>query len=193
MRLRQQIERALKLEFPYFDCTLENKGTLAAVLLFVSHDEHLLLTKRTESVETHKGQIAFPGGRMDLGETDPRVTATREALEEVGLESSHIDIVGELPLLPVYASSHLIHPVVAIGKSKSHEMELTAQVSETAEIFWVPLEFFLSERTYRTEEREWKGHAYTTHVYQWNQHEIWGATAIMIKNFCDRIQKASNI
>lgn len=193
MRLRERLERALRVEIPYFDRNLEIRGTPAAVLLFVSPDEHVLLTKRTDTVETHKGQIAFPGGRMNPGETDPRVTAQREALEEVGLESSHIDIVGELPVLPVYASSHLIHPVVAIGKSKHHELALTAQASETAEIFWVPLEFFLTERTYRTEQREWKGQAYTTHVYQWNQHEIWGATAIMIKNFCDRIQRASNV
>lgn len=193
MLQRDQLKRALSLSLPYFDRDLEVRGTLAAVLVFVSRDGHLLLTKRADSVETHKGQIAFPGGRMEPGETDPRITAKREALEEVGLESSHIEIVGELPLLPVYASAHVITPVVAIGKSLHHEFELTAQVAETAEIFWVPLEFFLSEERYRTEKREHKGQSYTTHVYQWNQYEIWGATAIMIKNFCDRIKQASNL
>lgn len=192
MSLKEKLVRAVGANIPYFDRELDTSGTPASVLIYLSLDEHVLLTKRTETVESHKGQIAFPGGRKDPEDLDSRATALREANEEVGLSPSAIEVVGELPLFPLHASNHLVHPVVALGNAKHFEIELTPQASEIAEIFWVPLSFFIEENYYKTEQRFFRGEPFTSHVYRWNDHEIWGATAIMLKNFSDRIKRVSN-
>lgn len=189
--LKDRIRTALQFDLPYFDRELNIPGKPAAVLILISEDEKVLLTRRTDTVETHKGQIAFPGGKMDPGEVEPVQTALREAWEEVGLPRERVEILGEMPPLPVYASHHIVNPVIGSLRALHHEVTLLPQEKETAEIFWVPLKFFLEEKLYSREEREHQGFKYQTHVYQWEHHEIWGATAIMIKNFCDRLKRVA--
>src|SRR5688572_13000108 len=85
--------------FLEIDLTEETRLKCAAVLVpLVWHDDqwHLLFTRRTDIVESHKGQVSFPGGACDEGETTPEQTALREADEEIGLQANDIKVLGRL-------------------------------------------------------------------------------------------------
>ena len=145
----------------------------------------VLLTQRTESLSTHGGQISFPGGRIDAGET-PLEAALREAQEETGLEPKYIEPLGYLDGY-LTVTGYFIVPVVA---RILPGFTFTRQAEEVDEIFDVPLGFLLDEKNRETQTREWNGMTRRYYVYPYGQRYIWGATAGMIKNFSDRFQYA---
>src|SRR5574339_1162087 len=103
-QISQYLQNALKDEpasdgFSEIDLTEETRLKCAGVLVpLVWHDQewHLLFTRRTDKVESHKGQVSFPGGACDEGETTPEQTALREAEEEIGLDSGNVKILGRM-------------------------------------------------------------------------------------------------
>lgn len=158
----------------------------AAVLIpiFPSRDElSLLLTVRTHEVETHKGQISFPGGMQDETDKDFIHTALREAREELHIEENAVEILG---MLDDHATptNFIITPVVGYLKEKP---SYTANPSEVAEVLEVPLSFFMNQNAARTEQREVRGKKTTVWHFQYGAHDIWGATARMIKNLMEVI------
>jgi 8-oxo-dGTP pyrophosphatase MutT (NUDIX family) len=155
--------------------------TPAAVLvpLFESEDGlSIILTKRTDSVDTHKGQIAFPGGMKDETDVDLTATALRETQEELGIDSMHIDVLGTLDEHPV-PSGFIITPVVAF---LDHIPKITPHSAEVAEVFDIPLSFFANDNHCRMEEREFRGVVRKVWFYSFGKHTIWGATAAIIRN-----------
>ena len=150
------------------------------------HDQPtVLLTQRTARMPTHSGQIAFPGGKSDLSDTDAAATALREAHEEVGLEAEFVQVLGQLPTY-VTGSAFVITPVVALVHPG---FTLVANPVEVSDIFEVPLEFLMNPSNHRRHEVTWRD---TTR--QWfsmpyydldtgKEHFIWGATAGMLRNF----------
>lgn len=154
--------------------------TRAAVLLpLVARSESfdLLLTKRTEMVETHKGQVSFPGGMVDSADADIIQTALRETQEELGLAPSAVEAVGLLDDIAT-PTRFVITPVVGIV----HRLPcLSPNRAEVAEVFCVPLEFFMRPDTGRSEVREVAGRTYEVWFYQYDTHLIWGATATIIR------------
>ncbi len=162
---------------------------LAAVLIpLVMRDElMLLLTERGVNLSTHSGQIAFPGGRTDDSDTDAVHTALREADEEIGLPSGHVEILGTLPIY-VTGSAFIITPVVALVKPGFH---LQPNPAEVADVFEVPLRFLMSPANHRRHvfesegsQREWLSMAYTSDAPDLpKERYIWGATAAMLRNF----------
>jgi 8-oxo-dGTP pyrophosphatase MutT (NUDIX family) len=160
----------------------------AAVLipLFKKNGEyHVLLTRRTDKVRHHKGQISFPGGRQDQGE-DFLATALREAKEEMGIEAKDVRILGELDDMCTVASDFCIAPFVGLipypypFKINRHEIE---------EIIEVPLSVFLDETKFREEFRSRNGEPVPVYFYQYDEHTIWGATARILKQLMDLISK----
>ena len=158
----------------------------AAVLipLFEKNGEyHVLLTRRTERVSHHKGQISFPGGRQDHGE-DLLATALREAKEEMGIEEKDVCILGELDDMCTFSSDFCIAPFVGLipypypFKINRHEIE---------EILEVPLSVFLDESKFREELRSRNGELVPVYFYEHDAHTIWGATARMLKQLTDLI------
>lgn len=138
---------------------------------------HLLFTKRTELVETHKGQVSFPGGVMDPDDGDIVHTALREAWEEIGIPSSAIHVAGLLDDLPT-PTGFVITPVVGILEKLP---ALSPNAAEVAEVFQVPLSFFLDPRNGRSEVREFLGKQRDVWYFQSGSHTIWGATAMIVQ------------
>lgn len=161
----------------------------AAVLVPIVHHEEgptVLLTKRTDHLSKHPGQVSFPGGAVDSTDEDAVHTALRETWEEIGLESSFIQVVGRLDGYRTGTGFEIV-PVVALVKPG---FTLQLQQDEVAEAFEVPLSFLLDRSNHKRESAMWQGierHYYAMPYKGWN---IWGATAAMLVNLCDVLEAA---
>lgn len=136
----------------------------------------VLLTKRSAGLRNHGGEISFPGGRIDPGET-PVETALREALEEVALRPGAVHVVGQLGHLSTVVSRSYIVPVVGTLVERP---ELVPHEIEVERIIWVPLSMLADQRTYR---EEWWGTPPLDRrmfFFDLDDETIWGATAHML-------------
>lgn len=155
------------------------------VPLIVTEDGFdLLFTKRTDIVETHKGQVSFPGGMVDEADAGIVETALREALEEIGLNPEQVTVACLLDDLAT-PTGFVITPVVGIIRSLP---PLRPNEAEVAEVFRVSLEFFADPAHERTEQRNISGKSHTMHFYDHDPHVIWGATAMIIRRLLKRLQ-----
>ena len=156
----------------------------AAVLVAITDraEPGLIFTTRRDDLRTHAGQVAFPGGRIDAGET-PVQAALREAEEELGIDPKQVMLVGEAdPYRTV--TGYCVTPIVGLVPP---DMELTPNPAEVAGWFEAPLDFVLDPANQRRMSAEFRGR--TRHYFQidWNDHRIWGATAAMLVNWARRI------
>ena len=142
---------------------------------------YVLLTRRTETVRSHKGQISFPGGRQDEGE-DLRTTALREAREEVGIQEKDVRILGELDDMCTVSSDFCISPFVGLIP---HPYPFIVNRQEIAEILEVPLSALLDESKFRQELTERNGQPYHLCFYEHGKHVIWGATARILRQLME--------
>ena len=143
----------------------------------------LLFTKRTDAVETHKSQISFPGGMVDSEDVDIVQTALREAEEELGLPPSAVETLGMLDDLPT-PTGFVITPVIGIVETLP---PLKLNPAEVAEVLQVPLEFFMDGRNGRSELREFRGKRFEVWFYQFGEHLIWGATAMITRSLLKKL------
>lgn len=136
----------------------------------------VLLTQRTAHLNDHAGQISFPGGRVDEGDVDRVHTALREAEEEIGLPRDRVEILGTLPDYDIMTGFR-VTPVVGWVTSP---FGLRTDAFEVADVFEVPLAFFLDPANHQRHSRV-VGEV-TRHYYAmpWNDRHIWGATAGML-------------
>lgn len=141
----------------------------------------VLLTRRTDHLHDHAGQISFPGGRIDRGDADAAAAALRETEEETGLTRDFIDLVGQLDTY-ITRTGFEVTPLVGLV---SPGFALAPDTFEVAEIFEVPLAFFLDPASRRTESRIWQGRARHFYVYPYQHYYIWGATAGMLNNLAE--------
>jgi 8-oxo-dGTP pyrophosphatase MutT (NUDIX family) len=141
----------------------------------------VLLTKRTDHLHDHAGQVSFPGGRVDPGDRDAAAAALREAKEEVGLDPQRVDLVGRLDTY-VTRTGFEVTPWVGLIMPP---IALVPDPFEVAEVFEVPLGFFLDPVNRRTESRVWQGKERFFYVYPWPGYYIWGATAGMLSNLAE--------
>jgi 8-oxo-dGTP pyrophosphatase MutT (NUDIX family) len=135
----------------------------------------LLLTQRTAHLRDHAGQISFPGGGLDPGESAV-VCALREAREEVGLDPQQVDPFGQMPQY-LTGTGFTVSPVLGFIQTP---VSLIPQADEVAEIFDVPLDFVLEPRNFRQETRFYRGAWRTFSAVPWSGRYIWGATAGML-------------
>lgn len=191
MKLADRLREALQLErgLPLLegDSVEQEGGTLvpAAVLIGITDrvEPGLILTVRREHLRTHAGQVAFPGGRLDAGESATQA-ALREAWEEVGLPASEVEIVQTLePYRTV--TSYLVTPVIGVV---TPDLPLQPHEHEVADWFEAPLAFVLDPANQQRKSVLFQGR--TRHYYEilWNGRRIWGATAAVIVNLSRRLQ-----
>ena len=156
----------------------------AAVLVGVVDrpEPTLLLTRRNPDMRTHAGQVAFPGGRIDAGET-PVEAALREAQEEVALDPALPRIVGTLdPYLT--GTAFIVTPVLAILPP---DLPLVASEAEVDHWFEAPLDLLADPERHVREEAVWRGRKRRYWRIDYENYDIWGATAAMIVTLSRRL------
>ena len=160
--------------------------TPAAVLVpLIDHVDGLtvLLTRRTDQLAHHAGQISFPGGHIEPGDGGPEGTALRETEEEVGLPGSRIRIIGRLDRY-LTRTGFDVTPVVGMIEAP---LELDPDPIEVAEVFEVPLDFFLDPANHQRLSRVFEGRKREFYAMPYGDHFIWGATAGMLMNLYERL------
>lgn len=143
----------------------------------------LVLTVRTDNLQSHAGQVAFPGGRSEPADGDALTTALRESEEEIGLDRTLVTPLGYLDRFETI-SGFCITPVVA---KIAAQARLYPAPDEVAEVFEVPLAFLLEPANLRRYTMEFRGHQRPMVEFVHGGHRIWGATAAMLFNLLQRM------
>ncbi|MCF4165018.1 CoA pyrophosphatase [Zavarzinia compransoris] len=143
----------------------------------------VLLTRRTEHLKNHAGQVSFPGGRIEPEDRDPVHAALREAEEEIGLDPGLVSIGGYLDSYETSTGFH-VTPVVGF---LTPGFELKPDPNEVAEIFEVPLDFLMDPINQQRHSRHYMGVERFFYAMPYGEHYIWGATAGMLVNLARRL------
>lgn len=141
----------------------------------------VLLTQRTTNLPSHGGQISFPGGRQQPEDKDVVATALRETREEIGLDAERITVIGTLDTY-ITGTGFVVTPIVGIV---TPPFELQPDPGEVADVFEVPLAFFLNPANHEMRSAVWQGRERHFYVMPFEDRYIWGATAGMLKNLYD--------
>jgi 8-oxo-dGTP pyrophosphatase MutT (NUDIX family) len=143
---------------------------------------HAVFTRRREDMRRHPGEISFPGGRQDDDETDLRLTALREAEEEIGLPARAVELVGALQPTPTIATNYAVYPFVGLIEP-GHPWRPSAH--EVSEVLELPLRALHDGYARRRLLR--RGVPFRTDVYVVGKDLIWGATARMVGDLLERV------
>lgn len=167
---------------PLYPPTPDHRPREGAVLVLLypngAEDElHLVLTRRTDSVGSHRGQISFPGGSVDPDDRSTAHTALREACEEIGVCETDLRMLGALTPLYIPPSDFRIYPHVAYAPRRP---EFRPQPTEVAELLEVSVSHFLDESN--TAQEAWFVSGATRQIpyYLVSGHKVWGATAMVL-------------
>jgi mutator protein MutT len=160
--------------------------TAAVLIGIVEHDEPtVLLTQRAAHLSDHPGQVAFPGGKIDKGET-PLEAAMREAYEEVGLEKSFVDPVG---YLDVYVTSRNYRIVPTLAHVRPG-FDLTLNTQEVDNVFEVPLSFLMNPANHQRQSRDYRGVKRHFWAMPFGERYIWGVTAGILRGLYEQMVQA---
>ncbi|EJW21616.1 NUDIX hydrolase [alpha proteobacterium IMCC14465] len=202
---RQKIAKAVSPELPPEQVLYEGRGQsgdfqlnpvlrdlhknrdlpLATVLIGVVEYEEaprVILTRRSEKLKKHSGQVAFPGGKVDETDPSPLDAVLRETEEEIGLTAGYIDIAGYLETFET-GSGFMVLPVVAYVRPG---FELKINAEEVADVFEVPLNFLMNRENHHIKQDVWNGQLRSYYSMSHGQHHIWGVTAGILRNLSER-------
>jgi 8-oxo-dGTP pyrophosphatase MutT (NUDIX family) len=158
----------------------------ASVLVpIIGRPEHptILLTRRSDDLPHHAGQVSFPGGRSEDSDVDAVDTALRETEEEIGLQRHHVEVIGQLDEY-ITRTGFVVTPIVGLVKPP---FDLTADPVEVADVFEVPLSFVLDRSNHERHSQEWQNKMRHFYVLPHPEQHIWGATAGMLVNLANAL------
>lgn len=164
-------------------CSLRGAAVLVT-LIDRAEGMTVLLTRRTDTLATHAGQISFPGGCLEPQDADAVAAALRETQEEVGLPPERVSVIGRLDTY-VTRTGFEVTPVVGLVDPP---VPLTPDPAEVAEVFETPLAFLLDRANHRRDSRVYNGATRHFYAMPWGDYYIWGATAGMLVNLCDVLE-----
>lgn len=160
------------------------------ILLFPFEDEiQFFLTKRTEDVEHHKGQISLPGGIRENNES-LNETALRETKEEVGIDSTKIIISGSLTPFFIPVTGYIVHPFIGWCKEKPSTKIHDVEVNQ---LFSVSITELMDEKILQTEQWNIRGYDAIVPYYNFGKCKVWGATAAILSEFKSILEDISSI
>lgn len=161
-----------------------NSYKIAAVLfpLIEKNNElKVILTTRSKDLPSHPGQVCFPGGKLEKTDKNIIECAKRESFEEVGIKSDQINLLGQLDDC-ITGTNFKVTPVIGLIDSNYIPV---LQENEVADIFEVPLDYFIEKNNQKIEYANYKNKSYSYYQYNWKNKKIWGSTARIIVNFCE--------
>mgnify|MGYP000004305819 FL=1 len=168
------------------DASIVDSENEAAVLIAITdcnHSPSMVLTRRASHMNSHAGEVAFPGGKVEPTDDDLIVTALRESYEEIGLPIDVVDIVAALPS----ATSKFGLQVTPFIGVIPNDVALQANEDELDSIFHVPLQFFIESKPSNDYEVSFRGVDYIVPCYRYEDYVIWGLTAYFIGDFLNRV------
>ncbi len=170
----------------FADLIPENLRPAAVLVPIVRRSDtlSLLLTRRTEALRQHAGQISFPGGAIDREDGDAINAALRETWEETGIAPSFVQPIGYLDRLDTI-SAFSITPVVALV---SEGFTIRPEPGEVAEVFEVPLDYILHPGRMQSVPIEWCGQMRQVDEFHYDSRRVWGATASILRNLIQRLE-----
>lgn len=185
MNTQQFISQFLLTPFAQEKPEISSARQAAVLVPLIDHTDYLtvLLTQRTEHLRHHPGQISFPGGRIEANESSAEA-ALREAQEEIGLLSEKVKLLGRLPEHET-TTGFTIHPWVGVIKPPQQWQK---QETEVADIFEVPLQYFIQPSHRHQMTLPYKGKPHTIHIMPYQHRLIWGATAAILNTLCQQIR-----
>ena len=181
--IAEKIVSALKSRTP--EIIAGNGHKPAAVLIPIQErldDDYLVLTQRGEHLPTHKGQIAFPGGRVDAGDKDIFHTALRESHEEIGIDPKQVKILGRLD---EFTAGYGLVVTPVVGVIPPH-CEFRMDPGETTAVASVPIRSLMERRHFALDDKLSPGGHPSYHFYI-NGWDVWGVTARIIVQFLELV------
>lgn len=164
------------------------KAATLLLLYFKNKEAYFVLIQRVSYKGVHSGQIAFPGGKQEATDADFEETALRETEEEIGVLQKDVEIIGKLSNIYIPPSNFYVYPYIGFYKGK--DINFSPQLTEVAKVIEVPLKELLKENVIQNIDVTVKNDSkMTVPAFVLPQCTIWGATAIILSEFCEILIK----
>ena len=180
-KMRVNYDQFIELPFSKINST----QAAVLILLYLADNEiYFFLTKRTDELKHHKGQISLPGGTQE-GNEKLIDTALRETQEEIGINKTSISIIGTITPLFVPVTGFMIYPFIGYSLNK---LDPKPDPVEVATIFSVNISDLLNKENRTTEQRNISGYDVQVPYFKLNDYQVWGATSMILSEFRDLIK-----
>jgi 8-oxo-dGTP pyrophosphatase MutT (NUDIX family) len=176
--IKQKLNLHQQQTFKYANVPYK-KAAVLIPLFYKNEEAHLLFTKRTHLVETHKGQISFPGGMADKGDKDLTGTALRETWEEMGIKSKDVNILGKTDNF-LTNTNFMVTPYVGYF---SYPYDYNVNFDEIERVIEVPFSHLIKPDIFEIKPWIRDGIKWNIHYYSYNGDIIWGVTGFLLSNF----------
>ena len=180
-KMRVIYDQSIELPFSKINST---QAAILILLYLADNEIYFFLTKRTDELKHHKGQISLPGGTQE-GNEKLIDTALRETQEEIGINKTSISIIGTITPLFVPVTGFMIYPFIGYSLNK---LDPKPDPVEVATIFSVNISDLLNKENRTTEQRNISGYDVQVPYFKLNDYQVWGATSMILSEFRDLIK-----
>ncbi|MBF0287915.1 MAG: CoA pyrophosphatase [SAR324 cluster bacterium] len=176
----QTLQERFKKYSPPTNIHVSQRASVLIPIFEKNAELNVLLTRRSTKLNSHAGQVSFPGGREEAFDTSPQETALRESYEEIGLLSSQVTILGKLDQI-LSRNFLIVTPVIGVIPE---DFVARPDPIEIESVFHVPFSFFMQEENHVIKEFKTK-RPYLSHHFYFEGYDIWGLTALLILRFLE--------